>query len=67
MKKLRIVSNGTTIGTFVEDAETGERIAHVVKVEWQCDAHNPESLAVITVLNVPVVLESRGEEQVCAP
>lgn len=47
MRRIRIVSNGTSPGTRVEDADTGEDIEGVVNVEWSC-AVDEVARAVVT-------------------
>lgn len=47
--RIKVVSNGTSSGTTVVDAETGTPLENVVAVNWSCEGPFP-SLATCTVL-----------------
>lgn len=53
--KLKIVSDGTRAGTFVTDAETGEPVERVTRVEWTLDTNSRRgAIVTLTVRGVPV-------------
>lgn len=54
--KLKIHSKGTPGSTRVMDAETGEELANVMGVSWNCTGGSETATAVITVERVPVTL-----------
>lgn len=59
--KLNIISDGTTLGTIIQD-ENGNKIDNVVKIIWEADANNaPFSRAILTLVNVPVNTKTEGE------
>lgn len=53
--KLRIVSDGTPLGTHIVNAETGERIENVLGVQWEINGRQT-ARAIIEVKDVPVDL-----------
>lgn len=59
--KLKIVGDGTVLGTKVINSETGEVLQNVKSVAWYCDADSYTSLAVIEVRMVE--LEAEGQER----
>jgi hypothetical protein len=62
--KIRITSDGTPGHTYVENAETGERIENVRRVSWSAQA-NQEAVAVVELVRVKVSLDAvlaDGEE-----
>jgi len=61
MEKLRIVSDGTSVGTTII-TEQGERIMDVTKVVWELDAHTGVAVAHLTLANVPVDVQGRVED-----
>lgn len=56
--KLRISSDGTPRGTFVENSETGERLEGVTFIEWKV-SNNTLSEATLKLVNIPI--KSIGE------
>ena len=59
--KLKIVSDGTPMGTRVENAETGELLEDVVAVAWHIQVSGIPTLAVATVTLVNIPLDAVGE------
>lgn len=51
--KLRIVSDGTTDGTYVEHTQTGERLAGVQLLSWSASCEDEVSEATIHLWGVP--------------
>ncbi len=47
---IKIISDGTAVGTQVVSAETGERIDKVDKIEWEIDAVTQIAKAKITFI-----------------
>jgi hypothetical protein len=59
--KIKILSQGLPFGTQVVNAETGEGIENVTKVEWVADIKDSLCRCKIEVFQVPVEIE--GEIQ----
>ena len=51
--KIKIVSDGSGMGTKVINTETGQEIPNVYKAEWSCDASGFAS----------IILHCRGEAE----
>lgn len=51
--KLRVISDGTSDGTYVEHATTGERLAGVQLVSWSASCSDEVSEATIHLWGVP--------------
>ena len=57
--KLKIISDGTVIGTNLINIETGEKIGLVQKITFAADAHeNPITRTTIEILNIPVEMNN---------
>jgi len=64
MKQLKITSDGTIKGTQVVDAESGERIAYVTRIEITLDANEHRHhvpVAIITVLMPELDISIAGD------
>lgn len=53
MIKLKIVSDGTSGGTYVCDSETGVKVAGVQLISWSCSSDQVESDATLHIWGVP--------------
>lgn len=60
--RVKIVSNGSPYETHVINAETGEEIKPVYRIEWVIDANNPKPAQII--LHVRADLEIEGEAEI---
>lgn len=60
---IKIISDGTTAGTFVIDAETGQKIRGVCKLEIFCDAMKLRNHVNLFFEGVPI--EYNGESKAC--
>ncbi len=58
--KVKIVSDGTEVGTKVIDCDTGEAIENVYSAVWECDIDNVR-LARLTLKIRPVEIEAVGD------
>ncbi len=58
--RLKIVSDGTPLGTRVEDAETGEKIEFVRDIQWGL-RYNDLAVATITIIQPEIEAEVDGE------
>jgi len=56
--KIKIVSDGTTWGTHVVNAETGEQIQNVTKIDISIDAK--DATAKMTLVRVPLEITSEA-------
>jgi hypothetical protein len=56
--RVKIISDGTSLGTRVVDAETGEILEGIVGLSWVATARSDLTAATITLMGVPVELES---------
>lgn len=54
--KLKVISDGTALGTKVINAETGEAIENISRISWELDASVYIAQAVIEVIEIPVEL-----------
>ena len=54
--RLRIRSDGTLLGTIIENEETGEKLVNVTEITWTLSAKDFPKLAIVqlTVIDVPV-------------
>lgn len=52
--ELKIISDGTTVGTKLVDAATGEKIQYVQSIEWEIDAKTLIAYATIKLAKVPI-------------
>lgn len=53
-RRIKIVSDGTTAGTSVVDAETGQEIDGVCAVRWEADAAEGWARVTLEMFRVPV-------------
>jgi hypothetical protein len=51
--KVRISSDGTPRGTFIENSETGERLEGVTAITWKVSIKS-FSEATVTLINIPI-------------
>lgn len=51
--KIKIISDGTSMGTSVINADTGEAISGVVGVTWECPLRGG-SIVTLALKNVPI-------------
>jgi len=58
--KLKIISNGTDLGTKVVDAETGSVVEGVTSIEWKIAA-GKYAEATIKCISIPVEVEIDGK------
>ena len=54
--KIKIVSDGTSVGTKIVDVETGKAITNVSAITWHAEANEVETEATLVLSNVPVEL-----------
>lgn len=52
--KLKIISDGTSYGTRLVNADTNEPIGFVESIEWKVSVGDPAAKAIITFVNLPV-------------
>lgn len=58
--QLKIISDGTTTGTYICHAETGERLAGVEMLSWHASAEQGFTEATIHLLGVPCEITSEA-------
>lgn len=56
--KLKIISDGTPMGTEVVDIETGERLENLKIIEWKCSVFGDNARATLTIDAVQVEIAS---------
>ena len=59
--KIKIVSDGTTWGTQVINAETGERLPNVTKIEISLDAKEATAKTTLTLISVPFEITTEAK------
>jgi hypothetical protein len=60
VRKLKIISDGTTAGTRVIDLETGETINGIQMITWTCsDIGQPEVLVSISGVECEIITEAQ--------
>jgi hypothetical protein len=60
--KLKIVSDGTPIGTFLVNEATGEKVENVItKIVWEADAKALLNKITIDMIDVPVDIVSKAD------
>jgi hypothetical protein len=62
MTRIKIVSDGTNLGTHVIDTATGEELKGVRAVSWSCDAGTRLASATLEVVGLDVEVESELPE-----
>jgi hypothetical protein len=65
--RIKIVSDGTSKGTSVVNAETGEPIEMVTRVLWRLDAKEQVAEAVLYLKKVSVEMVGEGRWQTTTP
>jgi len=60
--ELKIISDGTAVGTQVVDSETGKPVSFVQYVEWSVDAEKGIAEAVLKVSKIEVDLTVKKED-----
>ena len=50
--RVKIISNGTFLGTKVVNADTNEPIENVVVIDWSLDAKNRKPVCHLTLIDV---------------
>lgn len=64
--RIRIVSDGTTHGTFVTDADTGQQLRFVKSITWQMDARDKRA-AIATIDLYKVEIDVQGTPGIYLP
>jgi hypothetical protein len=59
--KLKIISDGTNIGTHLVDVETGERVQQIGKISWKANAKELTTTANVELTNIPVEIVSSAQ------
>lgn len=59
--KVKIISDGTAMGTKVIDPKSGEMLEGVIGVDWSCGLGANEATATITLVQVPVELRAKAK------
>lgn len=60
--KVKVISDGTTFGTYVVDVETGERLEDVAAIRWEADPQRDMICRVVLEMaKIPVELEAEAE------
>lgn len=52
--RLQIKSDGTTTGTQITNAETGEKLGYVQKITWEVSVEDPVATCTIVIAKMPV-------------
>ena len=65
--KIKIISDGTTIGTQCFNLETGEKIGYIQNIRWEADANQPFTTANIVIAKLPIEVEGDAEIEYCDP
>lgn len=60
--KLKIISDETSCGTKVVNAETGELLDDVVRIEWACTL-GETPLATIVLRDIPIELTCKPSDR----
>jgi len=56
--RIKIVSNGTSQGTKVVNAETNEVIEGIQEIDWNVGIYHPMAVARLKFIKVPVEIET---------
>lgn len=59
--KLKIISDGTSFGTRVVNAETGEELQYVKSIRWEICSQSRRSNAIVELANVELDVTSHAE------
>lgn len=59
--RLRIRSDGTLLGTTIENEETGEKLVNVTEITWTLSAKVYPRLATVQLTVVDVPVDAVGE------
>lgn len=65
--KLKIVSDGTSFGTRVVNAETGEELQYVKSIRWEVCSQSQRASAVVELANVELDVASHAQISRPAP
>lgn len=61
--KVKVISDGTSFGTYVVDVETGERLEDVTAVKWEIDPRRDMLCRVTLEMGkIPVELEADADD-----
>lgn len=56
--RIKIISDGTAVGTRVVDRDTGEQLRNVIGIRWRIADYDDRAIAQIEFSNVEVELEA---------
>lgn len=59
--KLKIISDGTNLGTKIIDEETGTQVSNIKKITWKADYERSITTAIIEFFNLPVEITSSAK------
>jgi hypothetical protein len=59
--EVKIVSDGTVIGTKIFDATTGAELKNVTSITWDLNVDKWEATVDMTLINVPVELRGKAD------
>ena len=58
--EIKIVSDGTALGTKIYDAVTGAELKNVSRISWELDADSWDAKVEMTLINVPMELRGKA-------
>src|SRR3990167_3463131 len=61
--RIKIISDGTTLGTKVIDEETGEKIGLIQKIVWSADVNKVITECTVKLVKVPVEIITEAEAE----
>lgn len=61
--KLKIESDGTTVGTQVTDIETGKRVGMIQKITWEVSVDDPVATCTIVIAKMPLLATASVKNQ----
>lgn len=59
--KLKIISDGTNVGTKLIDEETGQMVHGISKLTWEADANEILTKVSVEFFNIPVEIVSKAD------
>lgn len=59
--KLKIISDGTNVGTKLVDEDTGQAIGLIQKLTWEGDAKDVLTKITVEFVNIPVEITTKAE------
>lgn len=62
--KLKLISDGTPIGTKIVDEETGEMLHGISNLTWEVSANEPLTKLTLELFNVPVEISATANVEV---